>query len=626
MPVDIVCQCGQSARVDDTNPDTQAHCLACGKTLSFAPVPTAACQTGSPATNEGNFDTIDYRPTPSTAIQSPRLFNGGARIDDLQTTVFTEKENLLLDSGGETAIFDPLALANQGLQSDGFTIGETKSDGSSVKNSFDDDFLVREDSLKFCTHAERLLGADPFYRIARSKRSNVAKTETNQGFVYGIHRILRSHVKGGMGMVHIATDQFLKREVALKELFKESTADESIVHRFIVEAEITAQLEHPGIVPVHALGLDLHGHPYYTMKLIRGQTFQEAIKRYFKEPNEQELKRLVRRFVSVCQTMAFVHGKGVIHRDLKPANIMLSDHGETLVMDWGIAKTYNKDLAMESGIILSMSEMGEMTNSGHTHPDLTLAGTVVGTPAFMSPEQASPDSQEVGPISDIFSLGAILFYLLTGRNAYTGKTSQEILTKVLTMNPPRPSDVARNIPTGLEAICMKAMSRDTKGRYQTANELVVDLCNWLDGEPISAMKETLTERTWRHFRKNRQMSMSVFLMTLILLVICSLSMILLDREWQRTKIHNTYSEGTERQNEAIGQRIHDLEQELEDTRKETERNRQDHDSTIAGERRAGLNNEFQKLTLQADKLESQIGELVRLQKELQRIHQAARRK
>ncbi|MCL2304721.1 MAG: protein kinase [Planctomycetaceae bacterium] len=611
MLVDIVCQCGRSTRVDDTK---SAHCVACGKTLSFSPTQTVTSHTGFIVADAENFDTVDSRLIPSTVAKSSGFLGTGSQIDDLQTTVFIEKETPPSASKGKSAALDPLLRANRELQGDEITIGETLAEESPGADFFDDHFSIHADSTKFCTHAERILNADPFYRITRAKRSKCGPTDSSQGFVYGIHRLVRSHAKGGMGMVHIATDQFLKREVALKELFRESTLDESIVHRFIVEAEITAQLEHPGIIPVHALGLDLNGNPYYTMKLVRGKTFQEAIKQYFKEPSEQELKRLVRRFVSVCQTMAFVHSKGVIHRDLKPANIMLSDHGETLVMDWGIAKAYDKTLATESGIFVSTADKEDPLSCTQSHPDLTLAGTVVGTPAFMSPEQASPDSQEVGPISDVFSLGAILFYLLTGRNAYTGKTSQEILTKVLTMNPPHPSDVARNIPPGLEAICIKAMSRNVRGRYQSANELVADLCNWLDDEPISAMRETVTERAWRYFRKNRQMSMNVFLIVLILLVISSLSLVLLDRGWQRTKIYEQYNENVFKPSAEIGQDILELTRELGD--------KMDIALEEGEKYRNSDNRKFQEAMASANALKKRIAE--RAQGELQIIKQTAK--
>ena len=615
MAVDIVCQCGRSTSVNDgAGASARPHCKFCGKELSNAP--------------EAAYDadaTYDSLISPSSATKSSEPEKDSNKDHESQTTVFTPKSDVFSPKG-ETMGFELAAPSSKKLlDSDCFVIGDTRIGGSTGDSSDKDDFEVN-DASKFSTHAERLLNADPFYRITRAKRSKQQpdKVDPNKGFVYGIHRIVRSHVKGGMGMVHIAYDQFLKREVALKELFKESLTDQSIVHRFIVEAEITAQLEHPGIVPIHALGLDLNGNPYYTMKLIRGRTLQEAIKHYFKDPSEAGLKTLVRKFVSVCQTMSFAHNKGVIHRDLKPANIMLSEHGETLVMDWGIAKTYNKDLASGTGITLSETNSQETssTGGGYSRPELTMAGTVVGTPAFMSPEQASPDSQEVGPISDIFSLGAILFYMLTGRNAYTGKTSQEVLTKVLTTNPPRPSEVARNIPPGLEAICLKAMCRHPKGRYQTANELVADLCNWLDGEPTTALKETYTERIWRYFRKNRQMSVSVFLVSFIFFIIIALSVVLFDRNQQYTKFVQTESKIVVQKGEEVAKKIAALETELKIVQSECEKLRKDRDSTNTDALRVGYENKLNEAVAREADVKAQLDESKRLHKELGELNRA----
>ena len=628
MSVDILCQCGRSTSVDEADTSAQRRCASCGKTLSFTPDRTVTSQVNHLLADAYEEEaTYDSMIAPSAATESAQGDNNKEESFELQTTVFTrngDASSSEKDSDG----FELIGPNNNLLDSNSFAIGETRIGDPSEEHSDKGDFEVNDNAINLCTHAEKLLNADPFYRITRAKRSKQQdKVDPSKGFVYGIHRIVRSHVKGGMGMVHIAYDQFLKREVALKELFKESLTDESIVHRFIVEAEITAQLEHPGIVPIHSLGLDLNGNPYYTMKLIRGRTLQEAIKHYFKNPSEAELKTLVRKFVSVCQTMSFVHNKGVIHRDLKPANIMLSEHGETLVMDWGIAKAYNKDLATGTGITLSETNLQETssTGGGYSRPELTLAGTVVGTPAFMSPEQASPDSQEVGPISDIFSLGAILFYMLTGRNAYTGKTSQEVLTKVLTTNPPRPSDVARNIPPGLEAICLKAMCRNTKGRYQTANELVADLCNWLDGEPITAMEEKFTERTWRYFRKNRHMSMSVFLVSFIFFIIIALTTILLDRNQQRTRFIQTESKVVVKKSEETTKRITALETELKTVQSECAKLRQDRDSTNTDELRIGFENQLNEMVGREAVLKSQIAELVRLRKELGELNKAIQR-
>jgi serine/threonine protein kinase len=341
---------------------------------------------------------------------------------------------------------------------------------------------------------------------------------------YGIHRILRTHQKGGMGRILIAYDQYLKRDIALKELHPEVAEDESIVRRFIGEAEITAQLEHPGIIPIHSLGLDKNGNPYYTMKLIKGHTLQEAIKAYHRNPSRQELLNLVRRLVSICKTMAFAHNKGVIHRDLKPANIMLGEHGETLVMDWGLAKPLSMPGSGTDETYVSVIQQCTL----EPRPELTMVGAIVGTPAFMSPEQASPEENVVGPLSDVFSLGTILYYLLAGQTAFSGRSTQEVLAKVRAASPPRPSEIKPNIPLGLEAICAKAMAKEPGNRYQSATELVDDLCRWLDGEPVTAQKETIYQKIKRWIDHHRLISISVPTILILTFILMSLG-ILLDR-------------------------------------------------------------------------------------------------
>ncbi len=331
-----------------------------------------------------------------------------------------------------------------------------------------------------------------------------------------------------MGRILIAYDQFLKRDVALKELHSEVADEMTIVRRFIGEAEITAQLEHPGIVPVHALNLDENGHPYYTMKLIKGHTFQEAIKAYHRNPSRGELLHLVRRLVSVCKTMTFAHKKGVIHRDLKPANIMLGEHGETLIMDWGLAKPFTGDHEDSSFTEVAFQHQAE------PRPELTMVGAIVGTPAFMSPEQASPEEHVVGPLADIFSLGTILYYLLAGQTAFSGRSTYEVLNKVRAASPPKPSELKHNVPRGLEAICAKAMAKNPEDRYPTAAAMDNDLCRWLDGEPVHAQKETTYQRLRRWVDKHRVMSISIPLVMIALLVLTNLG-IYLDRKARTTR-------------------------------------------------------------------------------------------
>jgi serine/threonine protein kinase len=356
--------------------------------------------------------------------------------------------------------------------------------------------------------------------------------ETTDLTDYGINRIIRPHAKGGMGLIQIAYDQFLKREVALKELRPDVASDPSIVQRFIGEAEITAQLEHPGIIPIHSLALDVRGNPYYTMKLIKGKTFQEAIREYHKNPTIKELKQLLRRFLSVCQTMAFAHDNGVIHRDLKPANIMLSEHGETIVMDWGLAKVFR---FVAGGVTEMIASESESVRVDYDSTDLTVAGAVVGTPAFMSPEQASPGGTEVGPASDVYSLGAILYVLLTNKPMYSGRGTQEVLEKVRKQAPMRPSALLKSVPSGLEAICLKATARHIPERYQTAIELKRDLEHWLDGEPIDALPKSSIENLVHWLQKRTRFVVMGVLSLVFALLLTALFM----------AINNTNRDGVE---------------------------------------------------------------------------------
>ncbi|MDR2761271.1 MAG: serine/threonine protein kinase [Planctomycetaceae bacterium] len=341
---------------------------------------------------------------------------------------------------------------------------------------------------------------------------------------YGVHRIIRQHQRGGMGRIMIAYDRHLKRDVALKELHKEVIDDISIVRRFVGEAEITAQLEHPGIVPIHWLGLDKDGLPYYTMKLIKGKTYQDAIKEYHRNPSKQELKNLIRRLVSICKTIGFAHERGVIHRDLKPANIMLGEHGETLVMDWGLAKPLHQqqdDIEDDYN-----SAITKMTSDART--ELTMVGAIVGTPAFMSPEQASPEDSVVGTHSDIYSLGTILYYLLAGQTAFSGRSTREVLAKVRAASPIKPSEIKLNVPAGLEAICMKAMAKDPKDRYQTTKEMDEDLCRWLDNIPVKAMRITPIQKFFRWLGRHWIAAITIPLV-IILITMLTMFIIKFDR-------------------------------------------------------------------------------------------------
>src|SRR5262249_11176450 len=189
--------------------------------------------------------------------------------------------------------------------------------------------------------------------------------------------------------------------------------------RFLLEAEVTGRLEHPGVVPVYGLGTSDQGRPFYAMRFVRGQSLKEAIDRFYqadehpgRDPAERTLalRQLLGRFIDVCQAIAYAHSRGVIHRDLKPANILLGPYGETLVVDWGLAKVVGRDDPPPQ-------PAAELTlrPASHSGSSETVAGTAMGTPAYMSPEQAEGRLERIGPASDIYSLGATLYCLVTGR-------------------------------------------------------------------------------------------------------------------------------------------------------------------------------------------------------------------
>ena len=253
--------------------------------------------------------------------------------------------------------------------------------------------------------------------------------------------------RGGMGTVYLAEDSELDRLVAVKVLNTPEATDD-LRQRMIREAQIIARLEHPGIVPVHDAGTLPDGRIFYAMKYVRGSRLDEYA------AQAASLNDRLRKFQSVCDAVAFAHAHGVIHRDLKPQNIMIGSFGEVLVMDWGVAKIRDEP--------------------GQAAVYNTSDGTVIGTRNYMSPEQARGEV-EIDERADIYSLGAVLHYLLTDQKA--GKAAK--------------------------AICSKAMSGMPDERYASASELSADIGRLLDAEPVSAYRENALEKAWRWTGKNR---------------------------------------------------------------------------------------------------------------------------
>jgi serine/threonine-protein kinase len=325
-------------------------------------------------------------------------------------------------------------------------------------------------------------------------------TSTGQRF-----RILRPHAKGGLGEVHVAHDEELRREVAVKEIQDRYADDPKSRARFLLEAKITGGLEHPGVVPVYGLGQYADGRPFYAMRFIRGDSLKEAIAAFHagtsphRTSGEQALalRQLLGRFVDVCNAVAFAHSRGVLHRDLKPGNVMLGKYGETLVVDWGLAKPLKR-----TGPPIQDSE-GPLVASSASGSSATLPGQAIGTPAFMSPEQAKGQIDQLGPASDIYSLGATLYALLTGHAPAEGPHPDNLLTRVATADWPKPRQINKEIPTPLEAICLKAMALRPDDRYPSALALAADVEHWLGDEPVTAYPEPWPTRAARWMRKHR---------------------------------------------------------------------------------------------------------------------------
>ena len=317
-------------------------------------------------------------------------------------------------------------------------------------------------------------------------------------------RVLRPHARGGLGEVFVALDTELNREVALKRILDRHADDPDSRQRFLIEAEITGGLEHPGIVPVYGLGAYDGGRPYYAMRLIKGDSLKEAIARFHQLPRKAfdpsthsvELRKLLRRFTDVCNAIEYAHSRRVLHRDIKPGNIILGKHGETLVVDWGLAKPQGKgELSAESGERALMPFLSRGTAE-------TLPGSALGTPGYMSPEQARGDLDRLEPRSDVYSLGATLYCLLTGRAPFDGEVGV-VLDAVRKSDFPPPRRLDPSIHPALEAVCLKAMALEPSERYASARALADDVDRWLADEPVSARPEGFGGRLARWSRRYR---------------------------------------------------------------------------------------------------------------------------
>jgi serine/threonine-protein kinase len=313
---------------------------------------------------------------------------------------------------------------------------------------------------------------------------------------------------GGMGTVHIARDSELLRRVALKQLNANADANDSARTRFLREAQITAQLDHPNIVPVYALEVAPGGTPAYTMKLVEGRTFHALLNEardFFadgKWPDEnRSLAQRLEHFLKVCDAIAYAHDKGAIHRDLKPANLMLGRHNEVYVMDWGLCRILRQpdDTPPDKSVVMSTPDVSGSASE-------TQIGDVVGTPKYMSPEQAQGRNRELDARSDQCALGLILYEMVTLNPPYEGRTAYEVLANAASgkRRPIAHAYLRRRIPRELHAVIERATAYKPENRYADVAALAADIRRYLRGEAVLAEPDRLWQRTLRAVGRNRQ--------------------------------------------------------------------------------------------------------------------------
>jgi eukaryotic-like serine/threonine-protein kinase len=289
--------------------------------------------------------------------------------------------------------------------------------------------------------------------------------------ILGDYELLEEIGRGGMGVVYRAQQLSLNREVAIKMILRDRLASDTERIRFFAEAKATAQLQHPGIVPVFDVG-EIDGRPYFAMQFLRGKTLLELI-----TTGQLDQREAARHLEKITRAVQFAHASGILHRDIKPSNILIDESGEARLTDFGLAKH---------------------TDSAES---LTRTGVVLGTPTYMSPEQASGRMGEIGPASDIYSLGSVLYHALTGRPPFSAKSTMDVLLQVLEQDPPNPRLIDPKIDRDLEMIVVRCLQKPPELRYASAQALADDLAAYRKDEPISARSGQFAQIVARWFRE-----------------------------------------------------------------------------------------------------------------------------
>jgi serine/threonine-protein kinase len=288
---------------------------------------------------------------------------------------------------------------------------------------------------------------------------------------FGDYRLIEEVGRGGMGVVYRAEQISLGRQVAVKMILKDQLASGAERQRFFAEARATAQLQHAGIVPVYDVG-EIDGRPYFAMQYVQGRTLQELINH-----GSIDEKQSVRVVAMIAEAVDFAHQNGILHRDIKPSNILVDSKGIARLTDFGLAKH---------------------TDAGES---LTRTGVVLGTPSYMSPEQASGRMGNISPASDVYSLGSVLYHALTGRPPFVAKTTMDMLLQVMEQDPPSPRLLNPKIDRDLEMVLIRCLQKPPDLRYPSAAKLASDLNAYLKDEPISARSGQFAQVVARWFRE-----------------------------------------------------------------------------------------------------------------------------
>jgi len=340
------------------------------------------------------------------------------------------------------------------------------------------------------------------------------------------YKLLGEVARGGMGAVLRVWDSDLRRSLAMKVMLSPKVDEndpesrferDRALARFLEEAQVTGQLDHPGIVPVHEMGLDATGRVFFTMRLVRGDDLELILGKVARAEDGWTTNRALRALLRMCEAMAFAHSKGVVHRDLKPANVMVGRFGEVYVMDWGLARVLGREDKADLRVRRRdrESKMMSIVKTVRTEeraesvasPLMTMDGEVLGTPAYMAPEQARGELDKLDQRADVYSAGAILYHLLAGHMPYVAPGEKRGAFEVWEMvqaGPPAPlGDAAGQAPAELVAICEKAMQRTAGDRYPTMIELAEDLSNYLDGHVVRAYETGAAAELKKWVRRNR---------------------------------------------------------------------------------------------------------------------------